>query len=45
MLYTLFLIALWPITIFACDKFIILNIKETEHRDKELKNRENFLDM
>ncbi|WP_257874658.1 hypothetical protein [Helicobacter sp. TUL] len=35
MLYTLFLLCLWPITIFVCYKFILLNIKETERRDTE----------
>ncbi|WP_394954649.1 hypothetical protein [uncultured Helicobacter sp.] len=38
MLYTLFLIGLWPVTIFVCYKFIELNIKETERRDKESQN-------
>ncbi|WP_290948338.1 hypothetical protein [Helicobacter sp.] len=35
MLYTLFLILLWPIVIFLCYKFICLNISELHRRELE----------
>lgn len=36
MLYTLFLILLWPLVIFLCYKFICLNITELNNREKHL---------
>lgn len=34
MIYTLFLILLWPLVIFLCYKFIMLNITELQNREK-----------
>lgn len=35
MLYTLFLILLWPLVIFLCYKFICLNTAELRRRELE----------